>query len=483
MSNQTFHSVAWTAVERFGTQAFQVVFSIILARLLMPEDYGLVAMVFIFLMVGWMLMDGGLSLALLRKKDPTEKDFSSVFWFNLGFGLFLYAILFFCAPLIARFFDQSILIPILRIAGLNVVLWALATIHATKLDIALNFKRQAYITISAILVSGSFGIWLAFSGYGVWALVFQFLSNNLIRVSLLWIFGTRWYPQLIFCSTSFKTLFNFGYKFMLASLLDTTYKNMFAVFIGRFYALQELGFFQKANSLTNLLTTNISYTVARSFIPLQTSLSDDSTEQRKSFDRFLSLNCFVVFPIAILLAILAEPFVAFVLTERWLPAVPFIQVLSLSYIWYPILVLNRQLLLSKGFSKQNLMIDVIAKTLGIATFLIALPHGILWICVSIGFYAILDMTLSMFFVKRYINIRIIEQIKIVAPTFGLAVFSGIVAFFVMTVITHNFPTNDFLQLLLGGIAGLGVYALGAHLLKFNEWKFMLNYLKFTKTQD
>jgi len=480
MSNRTFHSVVWTAVERFGTQAFQIVFTIILARLLMPEDYGLVAMVFIFLMVGLMLMDGGLSLALVRKKDPTEKDFSTVFWFNLGFATVFYTTLFLCAPLIARFFEQEILVSIVRIAGLNIILWALSTIHGTKLDIALDFKRQAYITISAMLISGFLGVWLALSGYGVWALVFQFLSNSTLRFLLLWVFGIRWYPRLLFCVASFKTLFNFGYKFMLTSLIDTVYKNMFAVLIGRFYALQDLGFFQKANQTTNLVTTSVSYTIARSFIPLQTSLSDNPAEQRKSFDRFLSLNCFIVFPIAILFAILAEPFVAFVLTERWLPTVPFIQVLSLSYIWYPILVLNRQLLLSKGFSKQNLIIDIIAKALGIAAFLIALPHGILWICVSIGFYAIVDMTLSMFFVKRYVNIRIIEQVKIVAPTLGLAVLSGIVAFFVCRGVLQYAPTSDFLQLLFGGLAGLGVYALGAHLLKFNEWKFMLNYLSKKK---
>jgi len=443
----------------------------------MPEDYGLVALAFIFLMVGLVLTDGGLQLSLLQKKNPTENDFSTVFWFNLGFGIVLYATLFFCAPLIARFYDQPLMIPILRIAGLNIIVWALGIIHGTKLDITLNFKKQAFITISAMLISGFFGIWLAFSGYGVWALVFQFLSNNLLRVLLLWIFGTRWYPKFVFCIESFKSLFNFGCKYMLTTLLDTTYKNMFAVFIGRFYALKELGFFQKAYSLTNLTTTNISYTIARSFIPLQTSLSDNISEQRKSFDRFLSLGCFIVFPIAILFAVLAEPLVAFVLTERWLPAVPFIQILCLSYIWYPILVVNRQMLLSKGFSKQNLMIDVIAKTLGVAAFLIALPHGIAWICVSIGFYALVDMILSVFFAKKYVSIRLFEQLRIAAPAFGLAVFSGFIAWFVVMGVMHYAPTSDFMQLLLGGIAGLGVYAVGAHLLKFDEWRFILNYLK------
>ncbi|MCL2413236.1 MAG: lipopolysaccharide biosynthesis protein [Bacteroidales bacterium] len=477
MSNRTFHSVLWTGVERFGAQVFQAIFAIILARLLMPEDYGLVAMIFVFFTVGLILMDGGLSLALLQKKNPTEHDFSTVFWFNLGFGIVLYAVLFFCAPLIARFYDQPILIPIVKIAGLNIVVWALSIIHSTKLDIALNFKRQAFITILAMIISGFLGIWLAFSGYGVWALVFQFLSHNLLRTSLLWIFGIRWYPKFIFSVTAFKSLFNFGSKFMLTNLLDTVYKNMFLVFIGRFYALKELGFFQKANTLTNLLTTQISYTVGRSFIPLQTSLSDNPDGQRHSFNRFLSLKCFIVFPLAILFAVLAEPFVAFVLTERWLPAVPFIQILCLSYIWYPILVVNRNMLLSKGFSKQNLMIDLIAKTFGIIAFLMALPHGIGWICVSIGFYAFVDMVVSMFFAKKYLSIRLIEQLKIIAPTFGLAVVSGIVAWLVMNGVTYYFPENDFMKLVFGGVSGLGIYALGAHVLKFDEWKFMLNYLK------
>jgi O-antigen/teichoic acid export membrane protein len=430
-----------------------------------------------------LLVDGGLSLALIQKKNPTEKDFSTVFWFNLGFGLILYALLFYGAPLIARFYQEPQLITIVKISGLSIVIRALGIVHGTRLVIALNFKKQAFISIFAMISSGIIGVILAFYGYGVWALVVQFLMNNTLRTLLFWLSKSYWYPKILFCVNSFKSLFKFGSRYMLTSFIDTAYKNMFAVFIGKNYTAQNLGFFHKASSLTNLLTTNVAYTVSSSFIPLQTSLAGDPTEQRKLFDRFLSLGCFIVFPIAILLAVLAEPFVATILTERWLPAVPFIQVLSLSYIWYPILVVNRQMLLSKGFSKQNLMIDILAKTLGIAAFLIALPHGIIWICISIGFYAIVDMTISLFFAKKYVSIRIIEQLKTVAPMFGLAVFSGAIAYFVMVGIARNAPTNEFMRLLFGGLSGLGIYALGAHLLKLDEWKFMLNYLKITKTQD
>ena len=477
MTNRTFRSVFWTAVERFGAQAFQAVFTVVLARLLMPSDYGLVAMIFIFLMIGQMLVDGGLSLALVQKKNPTEKDFSTVFWFNVGFGVLLYILLFYCAPLIARFYEQPQLISIVKIAGLSIIIRSLGIVHGTKLTVALNFKRQAFISIWAMILSGAIGVVLAYYGYGVWALVVQFLANNLLRTLLFWLSKTYWYPKFVFCVKSFNSLFKFGSKYIVTSLLDTIYKNMFAIFIGKRYTAQELGFFQQANSLTNLLTTNIAYTVSSSFIPLHTKLHSDVDQQRKTFNRFLSLGCFIVFPTAILFAILAEPFVSLVLTERWLPTVPFIQIFCLAYLFYPVLVINRSLLLAKGFSKQNLMAEIIAKTLGVAAFLIALPHGILWICASIGFYTLVDMVVSSIFVKKYVSIRQIEQLKIVAPILGLAVFSGVIAWFVIIGVMHYAPISNFMQLLLGGIAGFGTYAFGAHLLKFDELKFALNYLK------
>jgi O-antigen/teichoic acid export membrane protein len=480
MTNTTFRSVFWTGAERFGSQFFQAVFTIVLARLLMPADFGLLAMIFIFLMIGQMLVDGGLSLALIQKKNPTEEDFSTVFWFNLGFGLFFYIVFFLCAPLIAEFYEQPQLILITKIAGLSIIIRSLGIVHGSKLTIALNFKRQAIIAIFSMVLSGIIGVALAFYSYGVWALVVQFLINNLLRTLCFWFFGTSWYPRFIFCVNSFKSLFKFGYGYMLTSLLDVLYKNMFAVFIGKRYSPQELGFFQQASSLTNLATTNIVYTVAGPFIPLQSKLHDTPKEQHKTFERFLSLACFLVFPIAILFAILAEPFVSFVLTEKWLPAVPLMQIFCLGYIWYPILVINRFMLLAKGLSKQNLISEIIAKTFGVAAFLICLPHGIAWICVSIGFYAFFDMIIALIFSQKKLSIRWTEQLKIIFPVFGLAVFSGVVTWLTTLGVAYYTPTWDFGKLLFGGLVGIGIYTLGAHLLKFDEFKFMLNYLKKTK---
>jgi O-antigen/teichoic acid export membrane protein len=477
MSNKTFHSVVWTGVERFGAQLFQAIFTVVLARLLMPEDYGLIAMIFIFLMLGQMLMDGGLSLALVQKKNPSDDDFSTVFWFNIAFGLFFYSLFFLSAPTISRFFEQPLLIPIIKVAGLNFIVWSIGHVHATKLDISLDFKKQAFITMSAMITSGLIGVFLAYSGYGVWALVFQFLLNNVFRSLFFWLFGPRWAPRFIFKLSSLKSLLPLGLSWISAALLGAIYKNLYAVFIGKRYTATELGFFQQSYNFSNFATTNIAYTIARSFIPLQSKLHDSPDEQHKLFYRFLSLSCLIIFPIATILTVLAEPFVSFVLTDRWLPIVPFLQILCISYLWYPILVTNGRMLLAKGFSKQYLISEIIKNVFGFTVFLISLPHGFFWICASIGFYAVFGVIVSIVFSQKILSIQWTKQLKIIFPMFGLAVFSGFVTWCVMMVVTCYAPTWDFGKLLFGGISGIGIYVLGAHLLKFHEIKFMLDYLK------
>jgi O-antigen/teichoic acid export membrane protein len=481
MMNRTFNSIVWTGIDRFGTQVFQAVFAIILARLLMPEDYGLIAMIFIFLVIGQALMDGGLSLALVQKKNPTEEDFSTVFWFNIVFGLFFYGVFFLCAPLIAKFYEQPQLIPIIKIAGLNFIVWSFGIVHSTKLNINLEFKKHAFITISAILVSGGFGIVLAYLGYGVWALVFQFLTNNALKSLLVWLFGTRWFPKILFKFNSLKSLFAFGSAWILSTLLDVVYKNIYAVFIGKRYSAGELGLFQQGYNLSNLATTNVAYTINSSFIPLQSKLHDYPDEQQKLFFRFLSLSCFVIFPIATLFVVLAEPFVSFILTSRWLLAVPFLQILCVSYLVYPILLINSRILLAKGLSKQFLKIEIIKKAFGFTAFFICLPHGIFWICASIGFYTFFSTILSIICSQKILSIRWTEQLKIIFPMLGLAVFSGIIAFGIIFGVTYYIQINDFVKLVLGGFSGIGVYLLGSYWLKLDELKFALDFLKRQKT--
>ncbi|MDR2906991.1 MAG: lipopolysaccharide biosynthesis protein [Bacteroidales bacterium] len=475
MAGKTFYSVVWSAIERFGTQLFQGVFTIILARLLMPADYGLVAMIFIFLMIGQMLMDGGLSLALVQKKNPTDDDFSTVFWFNILFGLFFYVVFVSFAPLIARFYEQPQLVPLIKIAGLNLIAWSLGVAHGTKLDISLDFKKQAYITITSLVISGLVGIVMAHLGYGVWALITQYLLNNTLRSLAFWVFGPRWHPRLVFKMASLKSLFQFGGTWILSSLLDTIYKNMYAVFIGKRYTPTRLGFFQQSYSFSNLVTTNVAYTIVRAFIPLHASLNDNPDEQSKLFYRFLSLSGFIVFPIAMLFAVLVEPFVSVVLTDKWLPTVPYIQILCMAYLSFPVLVTNGRMLLSKGFSKEFLWSEIIKKAFGFTAFFSCLPHGITWICVSIGIYACMDMIISVAFTQKFLHIRWTEQLRVVVPVFGLALLSGIVAW-----VATYCVSSDWAKLIVGTLSGISIYIIGSYLLKFKELEFALNYFKHHK---
>jgi len=477
MTNRTFHSVFWTGLERFGMQIFQALFTIILARLLLPSDYGLIAMIFIFLMGGQIVIDAGLPIALMQKKNPTETDFSTVFWFNIMSGLFFYGIFFFCATPIADFYEQPLLNPIIKVAGLNFIAWSFGLVHATKLNINLGFKRQAFISITAVIISGGIGIILAYYGYGVWALVTQFLINNTLRSLFFWLFGIRWFPKFIFQFASLKSLLPVGFASIFAAFLDTIYKNIYAIFIGKRYSAAELGFFQQGNTLSSLVTAQITYAITTSFIPLQSKHHDYPDEQQKLFFRFLSLLCFLIFPLAILFLVLAEPFVSFILTEKWLPTVPLIQILCLSLLLYPISVINNRILLVKGLSKQLLTIESIKKAFGFMAFFICLPHGISWICASIGFYVLFSAILSIIYSQKILSIQWTEQLKIVFPILGLAVFSGIAAWCAMMGVKFYAPTNDFLKLLCGGISGIGIYVLGGHLLKFNEIRFALDYLK------
>ncbi len=478
MANKTFSSILWTGIERFGAQVFQAVFAIVLARLLMPEDFGLIALIFIYLAVGQALLDGGFSLALVQKKNPTEEDFSTVFWFNIGFGLFFYVLFFFCAPMIARFYEEPQLTFIIKVAGLNFIVWSLGIIHSTKLSINLEFKKHAFISTTAMLMSGGLGILMAYSGYGVWALVFQFLINNTLKSLFVWLFGVRWKPKFIFKINSLKSLISFGSAFIFSSVLDLIYKNIYAVFIGKRYSTGELGFFQQSYSLSNLITTNVAYTILSSFIPLQSKLHDSPEEQEKLFLKFLSLLCFVIFPIVALFLTLAEPLVSFVLTDKWLPLVPFLQALCMAYTLYPIMLINNRILLAKGFSKPYLTIEIIKKIVGFTAFFICLPHGILWICASLGIYTLFGTLISIVYSQKILSIRWTEQLKIIFRILGLSALSGLIAFGVVYCMNFYQIGNDFLKVLFGGLSGLGLYVFGSHKwLKSDELKFLLSFLK------
>ena len=306
LKKRAVNGVAWSAVERFSVQGLQFIMGLVLARLLLPSDYGLVGMLAIFLAISQTLVDSGFSSALIQKKNRNETDYSTAFFFNIGVGLFFYLILFFTAPLIADFYKISELSSLTKVIGINVFITSLAIVQRAKLTIKLDFKTQAKASLASIFIGGCVGIAMAYKGYGVWALVVQSLLRNGLNTLFLWLLS-KWTPKVVFSKASFKELFSFGSKLLGAGLLDTIYRNIYLIIIGKIFSARELGFYTRAKQFQQLPSENITGIIQRVTFPVLSSIQDDDEKLLKAYRTFIKLSVFVVFPLMIGLAIVAEP--------------------------------------------------------------------------------------------------------------------------------------------------------------------------------
>jgi len=349
LKQKTAAGLKWSAFERFSSQGISFVISIIIARILSPSDYGIIGMISIFMGISGVFIGAGFGAALIRKQNRTDIDFSTVFYYNIVVSLFFYLVLFLCAPLIARFYDTPILTSITRVVSLNIVIGAFGAIQSTKLNIAIDFKTQTKISLISLLITGSIGITLAYTGFGVWALVFQQLAATFISTVLLWFF-IGWKPLWVFSMASFKDLFGFGSKLMLSELLDTVYKNIYQVVIGKKFSSADLGFFTRAKGLVQLPSSNITRIIQRVTFPVLSEIQNDTARLGKNYRKLLKMSAFVIFPLMMFLVALGESLIKILLTDKWLPAVPLMQVLCFSSMFYPIHAINLNLLQVKGRS-------------------------------------------------------------------------------------------------------------------------------------
>lgn len=316
LKQKTTKGLFWSSVERFSNQGVQFFFSIILARLLSPSDYGIVAMVVIFFAIAQTFVDSGFSNAIVRKKDRTESDLSTCFYFNILIGFVFYILLFLCSPFIAEFYGQPILSPIVKISGLNVLINSLCIVQQAQFTIRIDFKTQAKVTLTSTVISGILGILLAYLGYGVWALVWQGVTGSFVRMILFWILS-KWRPRESFSKDSFHYLFGYGSKLLASGLLDTTYNNIYPIVIGKFYSPAQLGNFSRAQGWASLPSSNITGILQRVTFPVLTEMQDDNERLATNYRKLLRLSAFVIFPLMMLLAAIASPLVRVVITSKW----------------------------------------------------------------------------------------------------------------------------------------------------------------------
>lgn len=471
LKRKAVKGVVWSTLERFSVAGVNFIFGLILARLLMPTDYGAIAMLSIFMAIAQTFIDSGFSNALIRKPDRTETDNATAFYFNIGVGLAAYFSLYLAAPYIAQFYKTSILIPLTRIMGLNLLLNSLCVVQQALLTARIDFKTQAKISLSAAIISGLVGIGFAYAGYGVWALAIQSVLASVIRTILLWILA-KWRPKAKFSKQSFRNLFGYGSKLLASGLLDTIYNNLYTIVIGKRFSVATLGVYSRADQWANFLAINVTGILQRVTFPILSSIQNEDERLRVNYRKFLRVSGFVIFPLMMGLAAIADPLTRFILTDKWADSIPLLRILCFALMFYPIHAINLNLLQVKGRSDLFLRLEIYKKILGVATLCVTIPMGITAMCVGRVFTSWVALAMNTHYTGKLIHLGFFQQLKDYIPTLLNSFSMGVIVYGVTLIV----PSSG-LQLLTGVIIGASYYILSNYLLKTMEWKELILIVK------
>lgn len=447
LKDKAISGVFWTFGQQVGVQGVNFIVQIILARLLLPEAFGLIAMIQIFMAIGQTLMDGGMTSSLIRTKNPDQRDYSTVFLINLFSSVLIYLILFFTAPFIASFFNQPLLTLIIRIYTFSFIIQALVGVQTTRLTKEMNFKLQMYMQIPSTFIGGVSGIVLAYKGYGVWSLVWMQLISTTLFMLQHW-FWIDWKPSLIFDKQKLKYHFNFGYKLTFSALLTALYTNSFTLVIAKMFSATQLGFYNQANTLRMYPVRNLTAALQKVTYPLFSSIQDDNQKLKSVFKRITLLVFFIIYPVMLLLILTAEPLFRFVLTEKWLPAAPYFQILCISAIVYPLSMYNLNIVLAKGRSDLHFKLEVIKKGGSVLFLLLIIPFGIWGAIYASAISMFIHAFVNSFYSGRLINYPITEQLKNVFPIFLIGGVAFLFTHLVNRFLINAFALNDFIIILL-----------------------------------
>jgi len=426
LKDKAVKGMIWTSIERFGSQIIQFVIGIAIARILAPSDYGIIGLLSIFLALSNTFIDSGFGSALIQNKQRTETDYSTAFYFNAMVGLLLYCILFLSAPAIASFYDLPELCSITRVYTLILVFNCLTIVPITKLTIDLNFKAQSIISITTQLATGIVGLILAYNGLGVWALVYQSIFSCLLRLIVIFLY-TKWIPKTGFSINSFKNLFSYGSKLLCSSIINTIYSNINSLIIGKMYAVSDVGYYNKGRQFPLLVANTLQNVVMKVAFPIMSEVQDDTIKLRNAYTKFLKMPMFVLLPALAILIVVAEPMILILLGEKWLPCVPYLQVLSLGTMFEPLTHINLNILYVKGRTDLVLKLELIKKPIAFAIIFISIQYGIIWLCLGQVLYSIIAYIFNCYYTQKYIQLGILKQIKHITPMFINTVLASVIA--------------------------------------------------------
>ncbi len=471
LKKKTVNGVIWSFVERFSVQGVVFVLDLIIARIIGPDNYGLIALLAIFMTVSQVFIDGGFSSALIQRKTRTDADFSTVFYINLGISILTYVALFLAAPAIAAFFDQPILASITRVYSFNLVLNSLVAVNRTKLTIDVDFKTQSKISFYSAVLSGGVGVALAVLGYGVWALVVQALVLAGLNV-LLSFYYVRWFPRSRFSVESFKSLFSFGSKLLIANIISATYSKAYDVVIGKKYDETSLGLFSRADKFNQFASSNISGVLQRVSFPVLSAIQDDDERLRRAYKKYMQISALVVFPLILGMCGIARPMIEALLGPQWMGCVPMLQILAFAYLWDCVVMVNLNLIYVKGHSDYVLRLEIIKKSIAFSILAVTLFFDLTVICWGRVAYSLISFYLNTYYTKKLLNYGFWDQLRELSPILFMSLTVT-----VLGLIISWFIPNAILALVTALVVCPIVYVVMCRVLKVKAFDELLEIVK------
>lgn len=470
-SKSVITNFLWRFAERCGAQGVSFVVSIILARLLLPEDYGNIALITVFTAILNVFVDSGLGNALVQKKDADDLDFSSVFYFNIVMCLFLYGVMFFAAPYIARFYNNEELTPLVRAISLTLVLSGVKNVQQAYVSKKMIFKKFFFSTLGGTILSAVVGIAMAYAGFGVWAIVAQSLSNSFVDMLILG-FTVKWRPKWMFSFKRLKGLLSYGWKLLVSNLIDTGYGNLRNLIIGKLYTSADLAYFNKAQNLSNLVINNVNATINSVLFPAMSQAQNDKLAVKNMTRRAITISTYIIFPAMTGLAVVGEPLVSLLLTDKWLPCVPYLRIYCFSYALLPIHTANLQAIKALGHSGIFLKLEIIKKVMALVVLIISMQFGVYWIAFSMIITSIVSSFINAFPNKKLLNYSYLEQVKDMLPGLILSAVMGAAVYLI-----NYIAINNVFKLIIQVVSGVIIYFGLSALFKLESFNYCLNMVK------
>ena len=459
-------NLIWRFAERCGAQLVGFIVSIVLARILMPEEYGTVALITVFTTLFQVFVDSGLGNALIQKKDADDIDFSTVFYTNIVFCIVLYIIIFFISPLIAYFYNRPELIALTRVLGITILISGIKNVQQAYVSKNLMFKKFFFATLTGTVGAAIIGIAMALNGFGVWAIVVQQIFNLMLDTIILWV-TVKWRPKRAFSFERLKGLFSFGWKLLVSAIIDTVYNNIRQLLIGKMYSSEDLAFYNRGKQFPTFIVNNVNNSIDSVLLPAMSKEQEDKERVRTMTRKSIKTSVFIMAPLMMGLAFCANNVVKIILTNKWLPCVPYLVIFCITNMFFPIHTPNLNAIKASGRSDLFLKLEILKKVVGVILLLFTIRINVMAMAYSLLVSSIISQAINSWPNKKLLNYSYLQQINDIIPSILLAVFMGCVVY-TINFLGLGLITTLFFQISLGAV----IYILGAKIMKIDTYEYI-----------